>query len=88
MHCIELAIAPGIGIEANRVEAIRVADVERQPLEQTFALAAAVEIQIGRPRPGALVEDVERTVQIDYEEAIVIARLERSAFTRASNPSV
>ena len=66
---VEDAVARVVGIEDDVDEPGGEVALEGQLREQAGTPVGAVEIEIGRERPGLLVEDVERPVQVVDEEA-------------------
>ena len=71
---VELAVSSIVRIELHADEAVRVADLVGELVEDAVVLLTAVEIEIGRELLRRLVEDVERPVEIVDEEARRAAR--------------
>jgi hypothetical protein len=67
---IEPAVAAVVGIEYESVDAVAVSAGDIEPMEQSWPIVPAVEVQILGELPRLLVEDVERAVHIDDKQPV------------------
>ena len=75
VHRVEPAVLPVIRIELHAHEAVGIAGLVREAVEQSGATFAAVEIEIDRELLRRFVEDVQRAVEIVNEEPVRAAGL-------------
>ena len=70
VHRVEPAVPAVVRVELDADEAVGVAGLEREAMEESGVTLAAVEVEIDRELLRSFVEDVERSVQIVDEQSI------------------
>ena len=74
VHGVELAVAAVVGIELELADAAAVSGIVIEAVEDSRAIAAAVEVEVGRQRLRFPVEDVDRPVHVGHEHSSGAAR--------------